>query len=230
MAGINGNGDCGGVGGGERGECITNHVDKGSMESHRLYLSRRTVLEMLRDRDYDVPDSELTRSLTEFRSLFGDNPDLLRLRITVAHRSNPFKRIVVIFCGTDDIRTASVRSMYAQIMNIEHLKGLILILQSKINAFARKALENYPFKVELFQITDLLVNITKHIVMPKHEMLNAVGKQRLLSEYKVEDKKLPWMLETDAFARYQGLEKGQVVRVTYSGGDADSFETYRYVK
>lgn len=38
------------------------------------------------------------------------------------------------------------------------------------------------------------------------------------------------MLETDAFARYQGLEKGQVVKVTYSGGDADSFETYRYVK
>ncbi len=41
---------------------------------------------------------------------------------------------------------------------------------------------------------------------------------------------LPWMLETDAFARYKGLEKGQVVKVTYSGGDADSFETYRYVK
>ncbi len=40
------------------------------------------------------------------------------------------------------------------------------------------------------QITELLFNITKHIVMPKHEMLNAVEKQRLLSEYKVEDKKV----------------------------------------
>ncbi|KAB1199577.1 hypothetical protein CJ030_MR0G020145 [Morella rubra] len=38
-------------------------MNEGSVESYRSFLSRRTVLEMLRDRGYDVPDSELTRSL-----------------------------------------------------------------------------------------------------------------------------------------------------------------------
>ncbi|KAK7839425.1 dna-directed rna polymerase v subunit 5c [Quercus suber] len=205
------NGDCGFDGGGgdgggeERGDCITSHVEEGSAESHRYYLSRRTVLEMLRDRGYEVPDSELTRSLAEFRSM------------------------MVIFLGTEEIRTASVRNLYAQIMSVEHLKGLILIHESKINHFARKGLAKYPYKVEVFQITDLLVNITKHILMPKHEILNAEGKQRLLSQYKVKDAQLPRMLETDPVARYYGLEKGQVVKVTYSGEYIDSLETYRAV-
>ncbi|XP_030967167.1 DNA-directed RNA polymerases IV and V subunit 5B-like isoform X1 [Quercus lobata] len=230
------NGDCGvvgsgggGGGGGGREDCITSHVDGGSAESHRYYLSRRTVWEMLRDRGYVVPDLELARSLAEFRSVFGDKPDLLRLRITVSHSSNPYNRMMVIFCGTEEIRTASVRNLYAQIMSTEHLKGLILIRESKINHFARKGLEKYPYKVEVFQITDLLVNITKHILMPKHEILNAEGKQRLLSQYKVKDTQLPRMLETDPIARYYGLEKGQVVKVTYSGEFIDSLETYRAV-
>ena len=96
------NGDCGvvgggggGGGGGGRGDCITSHVDEGSAERHRYYLSRRTVLEMLRDRGYVVPDSELSRSLAEFRSAFGDKPDLLSLRITVPHSSNLYNRVFI---------------------------------------------------------------------------------------------------------------------------------------
>lgn len=40
---------------------------------------------------------------------------------------------------------------------------------------------------------------------------------------------LPRMLETDPVARYYGLEKGQVVKVTYSGEFIDSLLTYRAV-
>ena len=61
--------------------------------------------------------------------------------------------MMVIFFGTEEIRTASVRNLYAQIMSIEHLKGLILIHESKINHFARKELEKYPYKVEVFQVS-----------------------------------------------------------------------------
>lgn len=36
---------------------------------------------------------------------------------------------------------------------------------------------------------------------------------------------LPPMLEADAFARYYGLEKGQVVKITYCGGVAGALKT-----
>ena len=37
------------------------------------------------------------------------------------------------------------------------------------------------------------------------------------------------MLENDAIARYYALEKGQVVKVSYSGTFTDSLVTYRCV-
>lgn len=40
---------------------------------------------------------------------------------------------------------------------------------------------------------------------------------------------LPRMLETDAFARYYGLQKGQVVKFTYCSGIAEFLETYRCI-
>ncbi|XP_007011114.2 PREDICTED: DNA-directed RNA polymerases IV and V subunit 5B [Theobroma cacao] len=208
--------------------CIKSMVDEGSVESHRFYLARKTVWEMLKDRGYNVADSELTRSITEFRSVFGDQPDLERLRISVSLRSNPSKKILVVFMGTNDIRKATVCALKGQILN-ESLSGLILILQSKMNSFALKELKNFPFKVELFKIADLYVNITKHFLMPKHEVLTAEEKQKLLKKYQLEDKQLPQMLQTDPIARYYGLEKGQVVKVTYSEEFVQFHEQYRCV-
>lgn len=40
---------------------------------------------------------------------------------------------------------------------------------------------------------------------------------------------LPRMLRTDAIARYYGLEKGQVVKVTYDGDMTRAHITYRCV-
>ncbi|KAI9156561.1 hypothetical protein LWI28_008670 [Acer negundo] len=134
-----------------------------------------------------------------------------------------------MFLGTDQVKTKDIRAMFMQIVNRESLQGLILILQSKVTAYAKKETEKFSFKVELFQITDLLVNITKHILTPKYEILNAAKKHKILKKYEVEEKQLPWMLETDAIARYYGLEKGQLVKVTYSGGIVDALEIHRCV-
>ncbi|CAK9140268.1 unnamed protein product [Ilex paraguariensis] len=264
-----------GGGGGENHPCITRFVDRGSLESHRLYLARRTVLEMLRDRGYIVPDSEIDRSLSDFRSAFGDNPNLERLRICASLRSNPSKKgvyecvgfsyrkdfalfidgkgyneldspILVIFCGTAEIRKAVIIGILSQIVNKESLHRVILVLQSKMNFHARKIVDEYSIKVETFQVsyfvlnqtsqfqfcykvTDLLVNFTKHVLEPKHEILTAVEKQKLLKRYNVEDKQIPRMPQNDATARYYGLEKGQVVKVTYDGELTGSIVTYRCV-
>ncbi|KAK1548969.1 hypothetical protein Q3G72_017217 [Acer saccharum] len=158
---------CGGGGGGDSDECITRYTDAGSyLESLRYFLSRRTVLEMLRDRGYDVSDSELALSL----SLSS-----------------------VPFSATSPTRKDSVSTSLSAPTppKRESLQGLILILQSQVTAYAKKEMDKFSFKVELFQLL--------------------------------------WMLETDAIARYYGLERGQVVKVTYSGGIVDALETYRCV-
>ncbi|KAG8646451.1 hypothetical protein MANES_09G007600v8 [Manihot esculenta] len=214
---------------GSLGRCLSSFVDEGSCESHRYYLSRRTVLEMLRDRDYSVPSSEIDITLQEFRAIHGQNLDIDRLKFSATNKSDPSKRVLVIFCGTGVVKVSSVRLIAAQIANRDSLTGLILVLQNQITNQALKAMDLFTFRVEMFQITDLLVNITKHVLKPKHEVLTDREKEKLLNKYKIEEKQLPRLLKKDAISRYYGLEKGQVVKVTYTGEITESHVTYRCV-
>ncbi|TKY49688.1 DNA-directed RNA polymerase V subunit 5C [Spatholobus suberectus] len=210
--------------------CIASSVDSGGKESRRYFESRRTVLEMLTDRGYDVVQhSNLTPSLAEFRSRFGQQPNPQTLGFCVSHLSGPSNTVQVVFAGTDDIRKGTVSEIYSQIVDRENLKGLILIVQSEMTSFAKKDLESWPFKVEIWRIHDLLVNITKHVLQPKYEVLTDDEKKALLTNYNLEEKQLPFMLKTDAIARYYGLEKGQVIKSTHSGPMIESHVSYRCV-
>ncbi|EOY09046.1 Eukaryotic rpb5 RNA polymerase subunit family protein isoform 1 [Theobroma cacao] len=211
------------------GKCLSGVVDDGSTESHRYYLSRRTVLEMLRDRGYAVPISEINLSLQEFRAIYGQSPDFDRLRLSATHKTDPSKRILVVFYGPGMVKVSGIRLIAGLITNKESLTGLILVLQNHITNQALKALDLFSFKVEIFQITDLLVNITKHVLKPKHQVLTEQEKQKLLQKYSIEEKQLPRLLKKDAIARYYGYERGQVVKVMYDGEITQSHVTYRCV-
>ncbi|PIN09394.1 RNA polymerase, 25-kDa subunit (common to polymerases I, II and III) [Handroanthus impetiginosus] len=212
--------------------CLASMVENGSMESRRYYLARRTLIEMLRDRGYVVAnmEEELRRSLTDFRAAYGDKPEPERLRLFAGRATSlASRKILVMFSEIVVIKKQNMIGILSQIMNKEMLEKVILIVQGKINSHAQKVLDEYPVKVETFHITELLVNITKHYLAPKHEILTPDEKEKLLKKYSIEGKQLPMMLENDAIARYYGLEKGQVVKVTYSGGIPDSTVTYRCV-
>ncbi|XP_062197707.1 DNA-directed RNA polymerase V subunit 5A-like [Phragmites australis] len=210
--------------------CISSMIDRGgSVESHRLFLAQRTALEMLRDRGYSVPESELARTLPEFRAWWADKPELERLAFSTTLASDLSNKVKVVFCPPEPVKIATIREIYNGTKE-ENLSRLILILQSKIMSKARESIkEIFAFKVDIFQITELLVNITKHVLKPKHEVLTAEEKTKLLKEYNVVDSQLPRMLETDAVARYYGLGKGTVVKVTYDSELTGNHVTYRCI-
>ncbi|KAJ0961371.1 hypothetical protein J5N97_009170 [Dioscorea zingiberensis] len=209
--------------------CLTSYIDQGSVESHRLFLARRTLLEMLFDRGYAVSVTQMAMTLSEFRETYGENPDLDRLRIPASLLSNPSKKLLVIFCGPERVKISNIRGFHNHLVQ-ENLSRMILVLQNKVTSKAREAIkEIFTFKVETFNITELLVNITKHVLKPKHDILTEEEKKALLEKYNVEETQLPRMLHTDAIARYYGLEKGQVVKVTYDGELTGNHVTYRCV-
>ncbi|GJN28348.1 hypothetical protein PR202_gb16458 [Eleusine coracana subsp. coracana] len=240
----------------EPAACISTMIDRGgSVESHRLFLARRTVLEMLRDRAYSVPEFELARTLPEFREWWADRPELERLAITTTLASDHSNKVIffsihlvisssvcipyitnyvlsqmkVIFCPAEPVKKATIREIYNGTKD-DNLSRLILVLQGKIMSQPRESIKDiFPFKVDIFQITELLVNITKHVLKPKHEVLTEEEKSKLLKEYNVKDSQLPRMLESDAVARYYGLGKGTVVKVIYDSELTGNHVTYRCI-
>ncbi|KEH34034.1 DNA-directed RNA polymerase V subunit 5A [Medicago truncatula] len=147
-----------------RSECLVRMCNEESdIETIHYFECRKTLMEMLHDRGYNVSESDLTLFLS--------------------------------------IVNVSV--------NFLNLKPLVFVFLFSLTPLSR----NGKLSIKL---NDLLVNVTKHVLQPKYEVLTANEKQNLL-KYKVEEKQLPHMLRTDAIASYYGLEKGQVVKISHSG-------------
>ena len=76
--------------------------------------------------------------------------------------------------------------------NSKSLFNTILIVRSGATAIARKSLaEIAPFKIEIFCQEELLVNITKHEMVPKHQIITKTEKVELLKKYRVKESQLP---------------------------------------
>ena len=85
------------------------------------------------------------------------------------------------------------------------------------------------YTVEIFEKNSLLINITKHVLVPKHRILNDTERQELFERYHILDNsQLPKMLTTDPIARYYGLKKGQVVEIIRNE-DINKHVSYRIV-
>lgn len=74
---------------------VVQSIDKPSVECHKYYLARRTTMEMLRDRGYDVSDEDVNFSLEQFRALYGERLDVDRLRISAKHRFDSSKKVIL---------------------------------------------------------------------------------------------------------------------------------------
>jgi len=201
-------------------------------EVTRLYRVRRTVLEMLRDRGYVISDTsadDLGMTAAEFENNFtasGYSRDSLTMFKQL--RANAGEQIYVFFPRDVKLGKAAVDDYKRRLTN-EGVARAIIVLQGPMTPSANKAVgEMEPaVRLELFLENELLINITKHVLVPQHEVLSDTEKAALLARYKLKDSQLPRVQKKDAVARYYGLTAGQVMKITRPSETAGRYCTYR---
>jgi len=210
-------------------------MEQVSEQNHNLWRGRRTLCQLLNDRLYIVSDADLTMTKEAFEAKFpvdgqGRVPRE-NLQMLVAHKNDPTDTLMAFFPDNKDKKSIGKADInrYLLRMKQEGVHRAILVVQQKPSSVAAKTLQECrdEYVVEIFLDNELLVNITHHILVPKHVLLTDEQKAALLARYKLQETQLPRILETDAVARYFGLRKGQVVKIIRPSETAGRYVTYR---
>ncbi|XP_020592510.1 DNA-directed RNA polymerases II and IV subunit 5A-like [Phalaenopsis equestris] len=199
-----------------------------SEETAKLFRVWKTALEMLRDRGFLVLDSEIKMSRLEFLDKFGENFKREDLDMLKTKEDDPNDRIFVFFPNEPKLNV-SVTRRYAERMRSEKIFRGIIVVQEVPTPHAKHAIEDLSQKyyLEVFLDAELLVNVNNHMLVPKHEVLSNEEKKELLKRYTVKETQLPKMMSNDPIAKYLGIRRGQVVKITRKSETAGIYITYR---
>jgi len=118
---------------------------------------------------------------------------------------------------------------FAQLLSEKNYYTGIYVTQAAPTSSALKIIPSLlPTVMEIFREEDLLVNISRHELVPKHTLLSAEDKKRLLERYRLKETQLPRIRVDDPMARYLGLRRGQVVKIIRRSETAGRYASYRW--
>ena len=207
-----------------------------SLQSHmisNIYNSRKTILELLKGRNYDVSSLDnfsineikvmLNSKEIDFELKNGDNKVFVKYLISSKMRNTSLKNNITDFIESlDDSKDLS---------NID----LVMILKDKPNESLYKVVDDiYNEKqlyVNLFWIKNLQINILHHEYVPKHELITEDDFKQLKTQYNLNSRyQLPIIHRHDPVSKCLGIRPGQIVKITRSSVTAGEYTCYRCCK
>eukprot|EP00929_Paragymnodinium_shiwhaense_P015229 TRINITY_DN123287_c0_g1_i1.p1 TRINITY_DN123287_c0_g1~~TRINITY_DN123287_c0_g1_i1.p1 ORF type:complete len:213 (+),score=66.44 TRINITY_DN123287_c0_g1_i1:77-715(+) len=204
-------------------------------EITKLWRVRKTCFQMLEDRGYQVTDKMLEETREEFESQWKivaeDGGGRDRFIILVHKRNDREQQLIVFFPDEDKRVGVKPIRILAEKMDEKRIKEAILVVKQPLTPLAQTAVKEAMsrMKIEVFHESELIVNITRHELVPKHVPLTADERQQLLDRYRLKSAQLPRMQLTDPIARYFGMQREQVMKIIRPSETAGRYVTYRLV-
>lgn len=200
----------------------------------KLWLMRQTIVEMLIDRGYNVQDYYMTE--TEFHSKYNGISDYSSLKMVVERKKrvngeeNAIQNETLVVHISDEPKI-SLRGIKLILEDLErqNIKKLILVSEDGASYSAQKFIDECSLEINFFRIKELMFNVTKHILVPKHRIMSEQEKREFLSSRKIRENELPKILKTDPVAKYFGAKKGDIFEIERFSETASVSYYYRIV-
>ena len=135
------------------------------------------------------------------------------------------KKVLVFFSTEQKVSINNIKEFIIVLNDRKFEKGIFIYPQT-ITCSAKKAIDIVSHKnIELFELTELQYNITKHRLVPKHEKITGEEFNLINTKY---GKNLPYILTSDPISRYYNFNKGDIVKI-YRKSQHSQVIAYRIV-
>ena len=203
------------------------------------YLIRKNVIEML----YDRTEQPLSRSIFERGSLDLYNMipyeaiEEIYINANISRSpyqqlnfnfENEYQKIAIIFLQDTKGLITNIEK-FRSIYNLKKNEILIIVICTKEKPNELQIRTNNKYD-EVFWYKQLTFNISKHSLVPKHELLMPIIKNELKEIYflnKIDQ--LPTLLERDPVAKWYGMKPGDICRITRENPNIGTSIIYRLV-
>lgn len=139
-------------------------------------------------------------------------------------------KIIIFFSKHQKLCVKNIKE-YSVIVDTEsNIDYIIIIHYNNITSFARNSLESdikIPF--QLFNHSELSLNITKHKLVPKHEIMSKLEKDTFIKQNNFKLQNLPRILISDPIIKFIYGVKGDLIKITRQSETAGSTLYYRVV-
>jgi len=200
------------------------------MDVQKLFDIKKTQIEMVRDRGYDIHPVEaalLHATLQQFAShlefLAADSPGQSRRSLLSSfyrgkNADGTEKRLLAFFGGkTDPSQTQipkDVTNYFASLCKEKKFHEAIFIVGFELSTESKDILAKLTTTSwQVFHDSDLTYNPTSSIDTPRHELLSPEVARAKLIEMKVELSKLLILRSDDPIVKYYGWHVGSLIMI-----------------
>lgn len=181
----------------------------------KMNVAKNIINEMLSQRGYGILDEQIDE----------DENCIFAEREENEEYNFKYDKVVIYFFFEDKFNIQKLK-YYISNMNDLKLKHCVIVYADQITSGAKKHIEDtsdLDFEIELFSLSELQYNLTKHRLVPQHSLTQYKDAMHIKKQY---GSNLPIMFKHEPVSRFYNYHRGDVIKIVRN----DGYVLYRIVR
>lgn len=194
-------------------------------ENRKLFKIRSTILEMLSDRKYNIPDEIKNIDLNQFNAQHNEN----NINFYIKGEPNIY---IYFFTNEKSFLKNDLKNIHSKLIDeYDNSLKILIVIKDKIPLSIKEELNKIIYSnIEIFMHKELIFNITKNYLVPKHILLSEDEKIKVYKKYNTTNNDIfQKILSTDPISKYYALKENDLCKIVRSSPSSGICVSYRTV-